>query len=399
MKQSCLILSSLLLLGLTSCMKEIEVHEKPVKEVTDLKVPSEFSWSMSRDVLLTIDSPVETAVEIFSSKNCDKSSLLATLNVPIEDASLSMANSAKTLYVRYTKKGGTQAIMNVNVVDTRSSENINLKLPESTGVASNLGNTKFIYYPSFNEGTLLFEDSWPVKGDYDLNDLAALYNIQLIVLKKKVVAFAVAVKLSALGGYTPYSLYLQVDNLKKKDVKDVSVMMGKNKSTGNVSLVSKENEPLLFAFDWEAIKGSNGGNYYNTEDSHLEQGTVEDNLVYFWVDLLKGDPVSTWSHESFDFFIKRQDGNHTEIHLKGYKPTTDFKSGYAKEVENMGSAFYSTKDNFVWGIKVPIVISHPKERVSILEAYPDFAGWVTSGGRENADWYLKSNADKCVSLK
>lgn len=399
MKQTYLILASFFLLGLTSCMEEVEVREKPVTEVTDLKVPADFSWKMSHDVLLSVESPVETVVEVFSSEKCEEGSLLATLQVPIEDAPLSVANSVDDLFVRYVKKDGTKAVMQTGVV-TRTSENKHMKLPEDTGSISGpdeYGVTT-INYPSHSFGTLLFEDNWPIKGDYDLNDVAAHYNIQLAVEDGKVIAFVVGVKLTALGGTYPYQLCMQVDNVKNGDIEEV--INHNPSSKGRYKVLSTKNESLLVAYDWGQLKGSNGGIFYNTEDDHLAVGTIDENLVSIYFTFYNHPvPLKVWSHESFDFFIKRTDGEATEIHLKGYKPTDNFKSGYAKESQNMGSAFYSTKDNFVWGVKVPINIAHPKERVSILEAYPLFGSWVTSGGVDNPDWYSHGEKGKCVPLK
>lgn len=101
MKQLYSVIMLLSIVGLTSCMHDIEVREKPVNDVTDLQVPADFSWTMSSDILLSISSPVKTTVEVFTTENCEKGSRLAVLQAPVQDMPLSVANSVKGLYALY----------------------------------------------------------------------------------------------------------------------------------------------------------------------------------------------------------------------------------------------------------------------------------------------------------
>lgn len=278
---------------------------------------------------------------------------------------------------------------------TRAATDLTVKLPEEAGEETTSGGLH-MNYPSQWYGTLLFEDNWPVKGDYDLNDIAAHYNIQLHLTSDKMVeAMIVSVKLTALGGTYPYQLCMRANNLKHSDAEAENYG---SSSTGTYKVLSTGDEPFMVAYDWPGLKGSNGGAFYNTEEESLAaSGSIDRNQVSFVI-YMNELPISALPHDSFDFFIKRTDNNPTEIHLKGYEPTDAFKAGYAEEEINMGSAYYSTKDNFVWGIKVPVTIAHPKERISILDAYPDFAGWVTSGGVNNQDWYRNDVKENCVPL-
>lgn len=403
MKQTYLFLGLFSFLGLTSCMEDVEVREKPVTNVTDLKVPADFSWKMSHDVLLSVESPVETDIEIFSSEGCEENSLLATLRAPLEDTPLSVANSVQDLYIRYTKKDGTKGVVKTNTAVTRGEGGMNVKLPEDAGSVVFDGEYWCVNYPSGEYGTLLFEDNWPVKGDYDLNDVAARYKIQLEGEEQnRVEVIIVNVQLTALGGSYPYQLCMKADNLKENDVNEIEDYNYGNEDsnlTGKYSVSYTRDNSLLVAFDWKGLKGSDGGSYYNTEEGHLATGSLDNNQVRFIIYLEKEMSVKDLPHDSFDFFIRRTDSPFTEIHLKGYKPTEEFMAGYNEEKETMGSAYYSTKDNFVWGIKVPASISHPKERVSILEAYPDFKDWVTNNGGKNKDWYQHGKPENCVPLR
>ena len=45
-----------------------------------------------------------------------------------------------------------------------------------------------------------------------------------------------------------------------------------------------------------------------------------------------------------------------------------------------------------WAIEIGTEWIHPKEYVDLINAYPDFIDYVTSGGTTNTDWYLLENA-------
>ena len=95
--------------------------------------------------------------------------------------------------------------------------------------------------------------------------------------------------------------------------------------------------------------------------------------------------------EAFNFFL-RNSATGEEIHLKGY-PTSKLYTGSVKWAD------YHNDKNFVWGIKIPAKISHPIEKIDIKDAYPQFASWVTSGGKNAKEWYNNSVADKVVPIK
>lgn len=400
------ILALAVLATMSACQeKDLSVQNK-TPEVTDLVIPSDFDWNLSDNVDLSVESPVETVVDVFRSENCAEGDLLATLNVPTEeDVTLSVPVGTEKLYIRYTKVDGTKDIIitSPKAVVTRADNGngIKAKLPEDAGkiIPSEDGLIK--YYPANGWGTILFEDNWPVLGDYDLNDFAAWYKIQLYLNSKgtHINSIMVAVRLNALGGLKPYQLCLKIENLQTKYISGIEEY-----STPTLGeLVSEQNEPALFTFDWGNLKGSDGGSFYNTEKGHLAE-TLKDNQIDFIIELKEPIKLSKkFDHETFDFFIKRTDEEKTEIHMKGYKPTNDFISGYNRITnQTVGLApnnYYFNDGNFVWGIKVPKGISHPLETVKMTEAYPEFATWLTSGGNDAMNWYDHKVNANCVEIK
>ena len=80
-----------------------------------------------------------------------------------------------------------------------------------------------------------------------------------------------------------------------------------------------------------------------------------------------------------------------EVHLVGYSPTNSAnKSYFGLGNDNSSEMFYSSKKGFPWALNIPAPIAYMQESVDFVKGYPDFAGWVESGGSKNKDWYTKN---------
>ena len=113
--------------------------------------------------------------------------------------------------------------------------------------------------------------------------------------------------------------------------------------------------------------------------------------------------------DNLDVFIisKEAQGNikRTEIHLPNYAPTqlaTTALFGMGNDASARNSMlnvdqkdYYISTEGLAWGICIPStkVWEWPKEWKMITDVYPDFKGWVTSGGASNTDWISNHNND------
>ena len=89
-----------------------------------------------------------------------------------------------------------------------------------------------------------------------------------------------------------------------------------------------------------------------------------------------------------------------EVHLTNYAPTAladltcfglgNDKSTVDKGGNPVGPYYYVTSDSHPFAIDLPITDYRiPAEKVKIDDYYPGFAGWVTSHGEKNKEWYLR----------
>ncbi len=374
------------------------------KKVEDLKVPQGFDWKMTKDVKLVFHSNVPTGVTVYADKAA--SVVLAEMNVRPEGTTcfVNVGKEASAVYVKYTQENGKETIepvafSPVTRADADRANWIGKWEVEKAKENEMVDGIKWVaYYPSKNScGTLLFEDMWPKMGDYDFNDVAVWYQIRMHSLKSKikepddeikdVKKIEIAVRLNALGGSYPCDFCLSFDE-DRDDIEKIEVSDG----VGTCRWENRDKkEDALFVFSWPGIKTER---YYNTETA-VSNDMLDKNWVLLTIWLKEDEDIE---FDDFDFFIRRTD-NQYEIHLKGYEPTKDFENRYeeiVRENEELNpddDYAYMTKDGYVWGLNLPWAINHAKESVNFCDAYDGFAEWITSGGKDNQNWY-KPNKDK-----
>ena len=108
---------------------------------------------------------------------------------------------------------------------------------------------------------------------------------------------------------------------------------------------------------------------------------------------------SAFNINNLDVFIitkaADQRTKRTEVHIAGYAPTDLANTtlfGQANDDSSLSSKrYYLSSENLTWGIVVPDKFSWPLEIKNVKDVYTGFANWVTSGGKENKDWYKNHN--------
>ncbi|MCF7920585.1 MAG: LruC domain-containing protein [Candidatus Cloacimonetes bacterium] len=238
-----------------------------------------------------------------------------------------------------------------------------------------------------NYGTIAYEDRWPSEGDYDFNDVILNYYITECTNRWNSVR------------YIYFYLYYSVDG-------------------------AGFNNGMYFKLPYDA----GGYAYYNYPhsdeqfDAYLEDGNVYVRLfeaaqtympdpptfhnteegsgftqpLYFEIeiDLYDADMPDDPTIECFPPYnpyivIDQTPGR--EAHFANYTPSNVVDIAWFNtqdDTSDPGSGrYYVTALDLPWGIHLPTMFDNPLERVSIINAYPQFADWVTSGGMTNTDWY------------
>ena len=373
-KKNFLFASCLLgIFAFSSCEKNLYDESKQPEEetkMTDLIVPKNFDWSDTQEVKAQI-TPAETIVSGYLDKECKEEALLFQMDMNIEsndnqsvEFPIAIPTYVENVYVKY------EGVDRISIVPVQDGK-IAIKAPQIQNIKSraviNTKNSNEYGLLSIN-GTLMFEDMYPQLGDYDFNDFVARYNLRILYKYSRGKYYAhkmcISVQIRAVGGIYKYEPYIRLTKVKADNI----IIETTEK---NVKSIKGPNGEAIISY--KSPTPPSGYKYYNTEKNEM---TKPDKFKEIWITLknpIEYEDVMDKNY-NIDMYIAKE--NHKqEIHLKGYEPVYDQHQDYAD------------KNNFVWGIRTWGIFDHAIEGKNFLKAYPQFKGWVTSGGKEYKRWW------------
>ena len=373
-KKNFLFASCLLgIFAFSSCEKNLYDESKQPEEetkMTDLIVPKNFDWSDTQEVKAQI-TPAETIVSVYLDKECKEEALLFQMDMNIEsndnqsvEFPIAIPTYVENVYVKY------EGVDRISIVPVQDGK-IAIKAPQIQNIKSraviNTKNSNEYGLLSIN-GTLMFEDMYPQLGDYDFNDFVARYNLRILYKYSRGKYYAhkmcISVQIRAVGGIYKYEPYIRLTKVKADNI----IIETTEK---NVKSIKGPNGEEIISY--KSPTPPSGYKYYNTEKNEM---TKPDKFKEIWITLknpIEYEDVMDKNY-NIDMYIAKE--NHKqEIHLKGYEPVYDQHQDYAD------------KNNFVWGIRTWGIFDHAIEGKNFLKAYPQFKGWVTSGGKEYKRWW------------
>ena len=242
------------------------------------------------------------------------------------------------------------------------------------------------YFPSQSGwGTYAFEDQWPIKGDYDLNDLVVLFRVTSITnSSNQITKLHLDYNLIAAGAIKQLSAGFQLDNAMASNIKSVTGQLlggGAPFTSGASGVETGVTKAIIPLFNgtkavvtYSGFLNTVSGEHTSTPEKRV---TVEFNNPVNQSDITMG---------SFNFFIVA-DSRGKEIHIPGYLATEKFNSASISGGSLHPSDNFKTTDGMMWGLMFPEGFSYPSEKNSIIDAYTHFAAWATSGGTQYPDWY------------
>ena len=239
------------------------------------------------------------------------------------------------------------------------------------------------YYPSATgRATVAFEDQWPSKGDYDMNDVVISYRYNVVTNASNVVVQVNAnYSLLATGGVfqNGFGVEFPINRANATGVTGGTLEAGQTKA-----VVTLFNNTRAAVQNWNTKIGE------PTSDS--VNYTVSFNVT-------SGPTLSTFGLGIYNPFIWNNTsgfGRGYEIHLPGKTPTTLANTtlfGTSSDNSSVSAGrYYVTKPNGLpWAINIPTKFDYPVERADINTAFTKFATWVQSNGTTFTDWYTNQS--------
>lgn len=227
-----------------------------------------------------------------------------------------------------------------------------------------------VAYQMTYKGMVAFEDNWPSKGDYDLNDAVVKYNSVLSYnIKNEVLStedkFTAYWSGAVFRNSFIYQLNTERTNVESSEAMDgdlslatIPVFMDMIDATGNNTKVT---EVTI-------------NNKFKTPIDHEVFGVAP--------------------YNPFISVFKSTGYNRTEVHLVNSKPTEKVNLDlFHTEMDLSDVAkgiFYVSDSKYPFAIHLADVEEYSTiEKESVDKTYPRFVSWVESNGTKDKDWYLK----------
>lgn len=318
------------------------------------------------------------------------------------------------IYFSFTGSGGSSRglIDDISIPGTYYSSPSNGCIPTNTfsdgdfdGVADTLDDypndatLAFNNYMNSTYSTMLFEDLWPGKGDYDFNDLVIDYRLNRITnAANKIVKVDASVVLRAVGASYKNGFGFQINGLAPSKVSSVS---GQNLTESLFSLSSNGTESgqtyvVIPVFDnaLKTIGYSGSGTGVNVETSGASIAYDTTTLVIRLDTNGSGVTLNDWNAAKFNPFLVINQTRGRELHKANALPTdkmTVSLFGTAQDKSNPSTGvYYRTENNHPWVIETANSISYMREKNDLTSGYLKFIDWAISGGTTNTDWYTNS---------
>lgn len=232
------------------------------------------------------------------------------------------------------------------------------------------------YTPSlYGVGSLIFEDKWPFKGDYDFNDLVLYYNfIAVMNSQDQVVELRAEFKVEHVGASFSNGFGLELPFHPGL----ITSVTGYNITAGLVNIDQKgleeghaADKAVIIVFD------DANANKYQTLNLVIElTGPQEPSLI---------------GVAPFNPFIFADSDRGREVHLINLPPTdladnSFFQTQDDASVPSQGQ-YYRTVTRLPWAINMMHGFIVPVEGKAVNTGYNKFNEWAESGGTVYSDWY------------
>lgn len=234
------------------------------------------------------------------------------------------------------------------------------------------------------KGIYAFEDLWPAKGDYDMNDVMTKSTYTKLVDSENNI-YEESYTFKTYGNYATLvsGLAVRLDGVSATDKLEFYVKSADEEEFSVLNTTYDTNDKVVvLANDVNNNKGAE----YKVKVIHAEKSPVEKQTIeaepFIFRAKESGDAVAWW-----------------EVHLTGYKPTSKMNFGYFNTGDDCSQPdkdiYYVRKGNYPFAFflagatdeDLSPMLDPNNESMPIDKLYSGYSGWVTSNGATNTDWY------------
>ncbi|MGY3214813.1 LruC domain-containing protein [Mucilaginibacter sp. HD30] len=287
----------------------------------------------------------------------------------------------------------------VSVVDKPKDADGDGILDELDAFPNDASKAFISYYPSASAfANVAFEDNWPKKGDFDLNDVVVKYRYTFVAnAKNEVVTIQGDYNVTAVGASFKNGFGVQfpfaasaVQSVTGQKFKDSYITRAAN------GVEAGQSKAVIIPFDNTDIMINNPDNAYFVNVLNSKDKVTNGATASVLVTLATPVAQSTLTMATINPFLISNSRRGYEIHLPGFAATdkADAKLFGTDDDTSAPSSsrYYLSKENLPWAINFADNYIYPQEQIKITDAYLHFADWASSGGSLFPDWFTNTGA-------
>ncbi|MBY6188603.1 LruC domain-containing protein [Marinobacter hydrocarbonoclasticus] len=263
----------------------------------------------------------------------------------------------------------------------------------------------YTYYPNAGGwATLAFEDHWPRQADYDMNDLVMAIRVTEIRRDNQLIRIDLTGQLLAAGAAYQNGFGWHLSGIPASAIDQDRIRHRVNGAVASNSgvLEAGRQDAIIQVFSNSKSVVNSSCTYFRTQ-SDCQDGVqyqfeisvpMRSGLADAEVPQMPYNPFLFATPGTYRQGFDDAPGRGLEIHLADHPPTEAANPQFfGREADRTqpGSTTYRNDNSLPWALLLPEAWSHPKERVDLLLAYPDFAPYVQSDGLNHQDWSATAN--------
>ncbi|MBQ4835502.1 LruC domain-containing protein [Pseudoalteromonas luteoviolacea] len=251
--------------------------------------------------------------------------------------------------------------------------------------------------------TAAFEDLWPQTGDYDFNDVVVRYRTTTGQIGSQVVQYKVEGALMAVGAGYHNAFAIRFKDIARSHVKESELQLTIDGSTAQHSpLEANRNEAItvIFTDTRDMVPTQEGCKFFRTEEgcSDIQRSPIPFELTLPLSTSYNASIATVDKLDPFIFavnghyhgpYVDSNNGRGWEVHLKNQSPTEAFDNSYLDQGDDTSTTngHFQTANGLPWALIINTDWQHPKERVDMSIAYPEFVEFASSAGERNVTWF------------
>lgn len=265
-------------------------------------------------------------------------------------------------------------------------------------------------FPAAGFGTLMYEDLWPGKGDYDFNDLVVDYRLNTITnADNNIVEMSFTFVTRAIGGSLHNGFAFQLDGINPSKITSVTGSKASGAQwislNANGTEAGQTNNANILVFDdaYKLLPTQAGFSFVNVYPGSPNSGTDTTIILVKFLSNGVAPSGGTLNYSAFNtglfnpYLIAGQDRG-KEIHLADKVYTDKMNLTYLGKDQDRtnpsSGKYFKTADNLPWAINVDTSIPFATEKTDISKAYLKFIDWASSGGNSSVNWFLNLDGNR-----